>query len=214
MGGAVWVAGNVHGQKDHDESAEWNAFWDPPSAQTMLQLCRPPTRVVLCPLDATNAVLLTKDFIARLEAGTVGSPIGTLVSEMYAEQAITFGTHDVYAWDVLTLSFLLWPQLFESKVGYVEVVTEGISQGRTVWLGEAAKGEGAGEGVEEGTGMEEGGRACAEIIKVGGGDVYAGGEKRKTAGTLVTVLTRVQAKAWEDQLIHILAAAPGSVMAS
>jgi purine nucleosidase len=51
---------------------------------------------------------------------------------MYATVTSKFGRSRVYAWDVLTLSYFLWPDLFESCVARVDVVDRGESQGRTI----------------------------------------------------------------------------------
>src|SRR5689334_15511425 len=62
MGGALDVPGNVR-DSEHDGSAEWNVYWDAPAAQRVWDSQIP---IVLCPLDITNTVPLTSEFIRRL----------------------------------------------------------------------------------------------------------------------------------------------------
>lgn len=61
MGGALRVAGNAlpgesPGGAPADGTAEWNAYWDPPSTNTVMALLPPSMPFVMVPLDATNQV--------------------------------------------------------------------------------------------------------------------------------------------------------------
>jgi len=50
MGGALQVKGNVE-QDDHDGTAEWNSYWDPPA---VARVWRSKIPITLCPLDVTK----------------------------------------------------------------------------------------------------------------------------------------------------------------
>eukprot|EP00899_Mesostigma_viride_P015006 jgi/Mesvir1/23506/Mv22348-RA.1 len=143
MGGAVDVNGNVFptqadgpsedGQEqEHDSHAEWNVYWDAPSAR---QVVRSGIPIVLCPLDVTNCVPITTAFVTNLAvgAGRSRSTLADLVAQMYAftMRGIGFWAAGYYAWDVLTLSYLLWPEIFGVDTIPIDVVVEGKSEGRT-----------------------------------------------------------------------------------
>lgn len=75
MGGALTVAGNVEKAfaPEHDGSAEWNVYWDPIAAARVWQTQIP---IVVCPLDVTNNVPLTPEFIRQLaKSATIAYPI-------------------------------------------------------------------------------------------------------------------------------------------
>ena len=59
------MSGNV--QKvyalEHDGTAEWNVFWDPIAAKQIWDTNIP---ITLCPLDLTNGVPVTSEFIRTL----------------------------------------------------------------------------------------------------------------------------------------------------
>lgn len=122
MGGALKVPGNVR-DSEHDGSAEWNVYWDPPSARRVWQTQIP---LVLCPLDLTNQVPLTSAFIGQLSRQR-RHPLSDLAGHCYALVA----HQRYYFWDVLTTSYLGVPELFETHPWETEVLVEAPSQGRT-----------------------------------------------------------------------------------
>ena len=66
MGGALEVPGNVHAYCPQlpNKTAEWNFYIDPTSTAEVIESGTP---VTLVPLDATNAVPVTPDFVNRLK---------------------------------------------------------------------------------------------------------------------------------------------------
>ena len=62
MGGALNVPGNVR-DYEHDGSAEWNSYWDPPATYDLWQSQVPLT---IFSLDVTNKVPVTMEFLHRL----------------------------------------------------------------------------------------------------------------------------------------------------
>jgi purine nucleosidase len=87
--------------------------------------------IIMCPLDTTNSVPITTDFLRRLADNTHGSLLGDMVVHIYAIICRTFGTQNYYAWDILTVSYLLNPSLFDIIDAKISVYLDGPSQGRT-----------------------------------------------------------------------------------
>lgn len=125
MGGALDVRGNVNPYVDAnvDGSAEWNVYWDPPAAHQIWQTGIP---IVLCPLDITNTVPLTTEFMQRLGRNH-HYPLSDLAGQCYA----LVRHQPYYFWDVLTTAYLARPDLFETRECETVVIPQGPSQGRT-----------------------------------------------------------------------------------
>ena len=122
MGGALEAKGNVV-EPDHDGSAEWNVYWDPPAAARVWGTRIP---IVLCPLDITNTVPVTTAFLQRL-ARLRRYPLCDLAGQSLA---VAYSP-DFYFWDLLTAAYVGRPDLFTVKERETVIVTEGDSQGRT-----------------------------------------------------------------------------------
>ncbi len=125
MGGALDAPGNIDPiiEGGQDMSAEWNAYWDPSAVD---RVWRSDIPVTICPLDLTNHVPVTPDFIRRLSR----EPKYPLYD--FAGQCYALVMHqDYYFWDVLTTAYLGRPDIFEVRSYETVVVTEGPSQGRT-----------------------------------------------------------------------------------
>ncbi|RZK61217.1 MAG: nucleoside hydrolase [Hymenobacter sp.] len=128
MGGAVDVGGNVR-TYHHDGSAEWNVFWDPPAAQRLLAYRLP---LVLIPLDVTNAVPVSLDFLRAL-ARHAAQPWANLAGQFWATTVDTIPAYEYtyFMWDVLATSYLAIPAAFQLETLELEVVPSGPSAGRT-----------------------------------------------------------------------------------
>lgn len=125
MGGALNVPGNIDKiiEGGQDGSAEWNVYWDPIAADRIWRTSIP---IILCPLDITNHVPITSEFVMRL-ARQRRYPISDLAGLCYA-----LVTHqDYFAWDVLTTSYVGQPDMFQLREWETIILTEGPSQGRT-----------------------------------------------------------------------------------
>ena len=126
MGGALTVGGNV--QKgyalEHDGTAEWNVFWDAIAAKEIWDTNIP---ITICPLDLTNNVPVTSEFIRTL-AKQRRYPISDLVGLCYS-LAIP---QDYYCWDVLATAYLARPELYRVEEKETDIITTGASQGRTI----------------------------------------------------------------------------------
>jgi purine nucleosidase len=103
-------------------TAEWNAYWDP---FAVARVWRTGIPVTICPLDLTNQVPVTPEFLRRLSRGRQ-HPLYDFAGQCYA-----LVTHQSYFfWDVLTTAYLGRPDLFERRPRETVVITEGASQGR------------------------------------------------------------------------------------
>ncbi|MBI1879359.1 MAG: nucleoside hydrolase [Chloroflexi bacterium] len=127
MGGALRVDGNVR-DYEHDGSAEWNAYWDPPATRSLWDT---PAPITLFPLDATNHVPVTRDFLQRL-ARQRRYPLSDLAGQCWA---LTLGTipgyeYVYYMWDTLTTGYLGAPQFITFREVTTEVIAAGPSAGR------------------------------------------------------------------------------------
>ena len=102
MGGAVDVDGNVRDDDDQrlqesDGTAEWNAFWDPEATTDLLQLG---LDLRLVPLDATDDVPVTKDFIQRLDPTL---EVARTARQIWAQSKFQKSNAVYYMWDTLTV---------------------------------------------------------------------------------------------------------------
>jgi purine nucleosidase len=128
MGGAVDAPGNVR-TYNHDGSAEWNVFWDPVAAQRLLAYHLPLT---LIPLDVTNTVPVSKEFLQRL-ARHSDHLWACLAGQFWATTVDTIPAYEYtyFMWDVLATSYLAIPGAFEVDRIELGVVVTGPSAGRT-----------------------------------------------------------------------------------
>lgn len=125
MGGALNVPGNVEKSLEpgQDGSAEWNAYWDPIAAHRVWQTSIP---IVLCPLDITNTVPVTSEFVYNLGRQR-RYPVSDLAGQCYALVI----PQDYYFWDVLATAYLARPELYQLREWETRIVTSGKSQGQT-----------------------------------------------------------------------------------
>jgi purine nucleosidase len=125
MGGALNVPGNVEKSLEpgQDGSAEWNVYWDPIGASRVWETAIP---IVLCPLDITNTVPVTSEFVYKLGKQRQ-YPISDLAGQCYA----LVMAQDYYCWDVLATAYLAHPEFYQLREWETVIVTSGKSQGRT-----------------------------------------------------------------------------------
>jgi purine nucleosidase len=124
MGGAFNVTGNV--EVDGVEgNIEWNVYADPISAKSVLDSGVP---IKLIPLDLTNELPVTKEFLKRLEAQSDVSKASMLAFKLWS---LVEG-FEYYFWDTLTAACAVKDDIFRFKSMRMDVVTQGKSQGKTV----------------------------------------------------------------------------------
>lgn len=127
MAGAFEVKGNVV-TYDHDSSAEWNVYWDPISANSLLRSKIP---LVFIPLDVTNKVPVTIDFLKSL--AEYDNFWSRLACQFWATTLDTIPAYEYtyFMWDVLATSYLAIPEAFKTKYLECEVLITGPSIGNT-----------------------------------------------------------------------------------
>ncbi|TPV59726.1 nucleoside hydrolase [Aestuariibacter sp. GS-14] len=102
MGGAIDVRGNV-AMHDHNGTAEWNAYWHPQATYDLLAAELP---LVLVPLDATNRLPVSWDFLEKLSA--LGTPLAELAGQCWAATVTAIPAYEFtyFMWDVLATCVL------------------------------------------------------------------------------------------------------------
>lgn len=125
MGGALNVGGNVEKSLEagQDGSAEWNVYWDPISAARVWET---QIEIIMCPLDLTNNVPVTSEVVYKMGRQR-HYPISDLAGQCYALVI----PQDYYFWDVLATAYLAHPEFYQLREWETEIVTTGLSQGRT-----------------------------------------------------------------------------------
>lgn len=103
MGGAIDVPGNVA----ESPSAEWNVWADVAAAVEVFNVAQ--LDIWLVPLDVTQKVPLTEDFVERLESECGKT---SLLSQIYRSTGQPFGVdgEGYHLWDVLTTLVALDPE--------------------------------------------------------------------------------------------------------
>lgn len=140
MGGAIDVQGNV-AMHDHDQSAEWNAYWDPEATKTLINS---KLNVCLVPLDATNALPVNRVFLEQL--AKQNSPVSDLAGQLWAATVTAIPSYEFtyFLWDVLSTALLSLDEKYvEYETANLTVDTDVPSAGRifrhesgtsTTWL--------------------------------------------------------------------------------
>ena len=95
MGGAVDVDGSF--VSDANTTAEWNIYSDPHAARLVFESGVP---ITLVPLDATNEVPVTPEFVATLEAEKA-TPAAEFVATLLGNNAESIASGSYYFWDPL-----------------------------------------------------------------------------------------------------------------
>lgn len=105
MGGAVDVDGSL--VSEANTAAEWNIYCDPHAARLVVESGAP---VTLVPLDATNEVPVTPEFVARLDAEKA-TPEAEFVAALLADNAESIASGGYYFWDPLAAVVMSDPGL-------------------------------------------------------------------------------------------------------
>ncbi|WP_021593297.1 MULTISPECIES: nucleoside hydrolase [Actinomadura] len=132
MGGAIGVPGNLccGTPPEFDGTQEFNYWIDPAASQTVIR--HNPQPVHLMPLNATDDVPITQEFLDRLRADH-HTPAADIVFKAYThpdiEPLISAGL--LFWWDPLAAMTTVHPEIVKSTTGRVDVVTDGPAAGRT-----------------------------------------------------------------------------------
>jgi purine nucleosidase len=127
MGGTVAGSGNI------TPTAEFNVYCDPKAARAVF---RSRSTKTLIPLDVTNRVVLTYDFLQQLppETTRVGKFLRTVLPPAYRAYRQEWGLEGIHAHDTVAAVAVSNPELFSAQemAGDVEVRGE-LTAGATVF---------------------------------------------------------------------------------
>ncbi|WP_193182306.1 nucleoside hydrolase [Nisaea sediminum] len=121
---SIVLMGGTTGRGNITPHAEFNFHVDPHAARIVFESGAP---IVMHGLNVTHQVRAKADWIAALRA--LGTRVGDTAAGM-----LTFYDfdNDPALHDVLTVGYLLWPELFSGEERRVEIVTEGEEAGRSI----------------------------------------------------------------------------------
>lgn len=131
MGGALDIPGNIQDitPKSRNQHAEWNIYIDSHAANLVFRSGVP---VVLVPLDATNQVPLTENFLKRLKEGSGNPAVGFIFRSLSRMYTLSRG-RGFYFWDPLAAVLAVQPELGQYEHRRVRVVEEECDEyGRTL----------------------------------------------------------------------------------
>ncbi|MEP3115700.1 nucleoside hydrolase [Nisaea sp.] len=120
----IVVMGGSTGPGNVTPHAEFNFHVDPHAAHIVFESGAP---IVMHGLNITHQVRAKPDWIAALRA--LDTTVGHATAGM-----LTFydSDNDPALHDVLTVGYMLWPELFSGEARRVDIVTEGIEAGRSI----------------------------------------------------------------------------------
>jgi pyrimidine-specific ribonucleoside hydrolase len=146
MGGAVDVEGSSVSEKN--TVAEWNMYCDPHAARLVFESGAP---ITLVPLDATNEVPVTPEFVAQLDAEKT-TPESEFVAALLANNAESIEAGSYYFWDPLAAAVMSDPSLVTLTPRDVTVIdipgapddgrTKPVANGSEILVATAPDGEG------------------------------------------------------------------------
>jgi purine nucleosidase len=131
MGGSFHAGGNI------TPTAEFNVFVDPHAAHVVLTSGVP---ITIMPLDVTHQAQATPPRVAAFRSlrSPVGEAVGAMLDFVEKFDVSRYGFAGFPLHDPTVIAYLLEPDMFESRSGYVSVVLEpGAGHGMTVadWWG-------------------------------------------------------------------------------
>jgi inosine-uridine nucleoside N-ribohydrolase len=132
MGGALDVPGNIEALNPRIDNpyAEWNIFIDPFAANVVFRSGAP---VTLVPLDATNQVPLTREFLRKMEDMQGGPALDFVRRALQRIGRFAGSERPYYFWDPLAAVVALHPEIANFEMRKVRVVEdEGPESGRVL----------------------------------------------------------------------------------
>lgn len=128
--GGTFGPGNI-AEPEQDGTAEWNVFWDPQAFKIVVDAG---LKFQMVGLESTHEVPLRP--VDRLRWAKLRQHLSLdFIGQAYATVPVLnhFETNSTYfLWDVLTTAFMLNAELVQTKVLTIDVITKGISRGRTM----------------------------------------------------------------------------------
>jgi pyrimidine-specific ribonucleoside hydrolase len=126
IGGAIEVAGS--GISRNNTTAEWNFYLDPFAAQLVFDSGVP---ITLIPLDATNEVPVTEDFVDNFDSSRATAEADFVYNVLSGnEDGIEGGWY--FFWDPFAAAVVTEPGLVSVQREPVIIIREGRHTGRTV----------------------------------------------------------------------------------
>jgi pyrimidine-specific ribonucleoside hydrolase len=127
----ITAMGGALGRGNATPEAELNVWADPGSAAAVFASGVP---IAVAPLDLTRELHPPAGFAARLDAGR---PVAALAARLFGRLGAPHEPATPH--DLAAAGWLLWPGLFETRRGRIEVVTQaGPREGRTVFTPDVA----------------------------------------------------------------------------
>lgn len=129
MGGAIDTKGNV-AIHNHNGSAEWNVYWDAPAADSLVKSGAP---MWLMPLDATNCLPISMDFLKELAVHRQ-YPLVELAGQYWATTVASIPSYEFtyYLWDVMATCCLgLGGDVIDWQDIKIAIETSEPSEGKT-----------------------------------------------------------------------------------
>jgi inosine-uridine nucleoside N-ribohydrolase len=139
MGGALDVPGNIESinKKIKNPYAEWNVYIDPLAADMVFRSGIP---ITLVPLDATNQVPITQDYLNEMESREGGAALEFVQRACRRVFRLSPPERMFYFWDPLAAVVALHPEIGKFEQRMLRVVTEeGSQSGRLVSSEDGAK---------------------------------------------------------------------------
>ncbi|MCD8515679.1 MAG: nucleoside hydrolase [Burkholderiaceae bacterium] len=190
MGGAVDVPGNVrvHGFTDEhtNTQAEWNFYIDPLAAQIVLQSGIP---ITLVPLDATNKVPLTDEFVARAQQ-TKSTPAESFVARIFQKIKASITNGEYFHWDPLAAVLASKPELCDKT-----------QQIRLTVIAKPGNDDGPDQGIPHDTFPLINGMGA---LRTGLDEQAAGATVRSDQGGLIDVCLHADAAAFEAEFLETI----------
>ena len=133
VGQIIMMGGSVQGIGNITPAAEFNMYCDPEAAR---QVFRSPTTKTLVPLDVTNQVVFSLDFVDQLpsEESRVGAMLRGMIPYAFRSYRQQLGLEGILLHDAVALMAALHPELFETEEMAGDVETTGeLTSGATVF---------------------------------------------------------------------------------
>ena len=190
MGGAVDVPGNLRVPGFTDEHtntrAEWNFYIDPLAGKTVLESG---ISITLVPLDATNKVPLTEQFIEQAQQ-TGSSDSSAFVGRIFRKIKESISNGDYYHWDPLAATIAVRPDLCEH-----------VSQTRLTVVTDSGNDDGPDQGLATDRFPLTNGQGNLRRLL---DENAAGATVRSGQGGVVDICLDVDPKAFEQEFLKVL----------
>lgn len=129
----IMIGGSVHGIGNITPAAEFNMYCDPEAARVVFSS---PTTKTLIPLDVTERVTLTLDFVNSLPTTETraGKLMRKIIPYMFRSCRRELGQEGIHLHDALGVLYVVHPELFTTKKMAGDVETAGnLTKGTTVF---------------------------------------------------------------------------------